>query len=695
MELYGVKGELEKNYFPIRVSDDQIYKQLGNQKPFGDLFTVFNPSFTKKTVKNANNMIVIENVLDVINRHSRQMAAYYGLAQPIKAYNRIWNSKTVGGTLKQSVMKVDTGFESYVATLFNDMQGNKDSIEGFDRVLSKLRGWGAKAALGINPKVWVNQTVSLFAAHGIGFKYENLMSGLTTTMAGKTDFKKLYELSPMIYSRFRDGHNIDAGLLKENKGMTGKLDAVTEATLAPISWMDKMMIGSIWNAALKQYGDPKVAAEMVEKAIIITQANYTSLFRPAILRSHSSALQLMTMFMSEPLQMYSQLAGSIDKMRVAKYLQKNAKTAKDTKKAERLMEKSKLDGRAAFVAITVDLILLSFIEVGFNWIKGKDDEEKTGIEEYGNAFLGNVLGMFPVVRELYSMSQGFDLTNMAYTGLTNIFNAGNEIFGSIKSFVSDEYQSPTEIRSGIRKTIVGLSQTFGIPLRNLETYTKGITEKFAPGEVATYESWFYQKSEAEYNRLLQKAIEKGDTKYADTLSELILNGKTAINNEALKAEIKRIYIGGYDSMPPTANTSFNYNGELYELTARDYKQFVETYSGAEDDATKLISSNTYKKLTDEQKSNAIKLVYDYYFNLAKTELVGESTSKIIDLGDEIPIDRVAVILARVKGLTADKNEEGKSISGSKKYKVEQALVGLYLTAKQKNIILQYLGYSIV
>ena len=100
--LYGVSGDTEKHYYPIRVADDQIYKQLGNQKPFGDLFTVFNPSFTKKTTQNAKNVVVIENIMDVVNRHARQMAAYYGLAQPIKAFNRVWNAKTEKRNIKAS-----------------------------------------------------------------------------------------------------------------------------------------------------------------------------------------------------------------------------------------------------------------------------------------------------------------------------------------------------------------------------------------------------------------------------------------------------------------------------------------------------------------------------------------------------------------------------------------------------------------
>ena len=140
----------------------------------------------------------------------------------------------------------------YLGTLLDDIQGNTPPKENFDRFVGKLRGWGAKAALGLNPKVWANQTVSLFAAHGVGFKYNTLLKGAKKSISGKTDFTKLTEYSPMIFARFREGYNIDTGLLREGSGILGKVDKITEMTLAPISWMDKMVIGAIWNAALEE-----------------------------------------------------------------------------------------------------------------------------------------------------------------------------------------------------------------------------------------------------------------------------------------------------------------------------------------------------------------------------------------------------------------------------------------------------------
>ena len=104
-----------------------------------------------------------------------------------------------------------------------------------------------------------------------------------------------------------------------------------------------------------------------------------------------------------------------------------------------------------------------------------------------NELKANFIGMIPFLKDVYSLIEGYDVTNMAYTGLTNVVNGMKEMYNIVDLVVSGEKYTDTEIRGKIRKTLIGLSQTFGIPLRNLETYTKGIIEKFAPSFVYMWE----------------------------------------------------------------------------------------------------------------------------------------------------------------------------------------------------------------
>ena len=84
---------------------------------------------------------------------------------------------------------------------------------------------------------------------------------------------------------------------------------------------------------------------------------------------------------------------------------------------------------------------------------------------------------------------------------------------------SGDYSDPVQTNASIRKVLIGLSQTFGIPLRNLETYTKGVTKKLAPSVTETYESWFWKKTDKAYDEMIDEHLRGKDRFLADTPSE--------------------------------------------------------------------------------------------------------------------------------------------------------------------------------
>ena len=85
--------------------------------------------------------------------------------------------------------------------------------------------------------------------------------------------------------------------------------------------------------------------------------------------------------------------------------------------------------------------------------------------------------MFPFVRDIHSYLEGYDITNMYYTGLTTIATA----FKDAASLLGGDTENTAR---NMRRTLIGVSQIFGIPLRNLETYSKGIIGLIQPvGEV--------------------------------------------------------------------------------------------------------------------------------------------------------------------------------------------------------------------
>lgn len=702
MALYGISNVGEENYIPIRVADDQIYKQLGsNEISFSELFSVYNASFNKETKPNAKNKIVVENILDVINRHSKQMASYYGLAVPLKTLNRLYNKKLEDGSkLSIEINKVDPEFERYISKLLGDLQGRGNPRTTFDKVVGKIRSLGAKAALGLNLKVLANQFVSLPASHAIGVDYKNIMKGFAQATARKTDYDKLTQYCPMLYDRFREGSNIDVGLLKENQGVFGKIDALTELTTAPIGKIDKFICGAVWNSCLEQtkdsskydnYSDEhyKEAAKLTEKAVIKTQANYTALYRPAILREQNSFLQLSTMFMSEPLQQLSLLASSIDKIYVAKQRLKLHNNAEN----QALLKQAKAEARTAITAVMVDVILLALIAQAFKWVKGQDDEETT-LEGITNELKANFIGMIPFLKDVYSLIEGYDVTNMAYTGLTNVVNGMKEMYNIVDLVVSGEKYTDTEIRGKIRKTLIGLSQTFGIPLRNLETYTKGIIEKFAPSFVYMWEDKL-DMNYGSYKTDLTNAIESDNDELADTIIELMLEDRGAkIDDEATITVFRDLYKEGFDVFPRNVGDTIVHDNESIKLTKRQYEKFKKIYGQANDQISSLINSKSFTDAPSVVKAKSIKYIYDYYYEEALKDLLGiDSDEKKYLFAQAIDITQLAMIVAQVSQVVADTDKSGKTISGSRKAKITSLINSMKLTATQKYMLMGYFGYK--
>lgn len=707
MALYGISNAGEDYYIPIRVSGDQLYSRIGDTNGgFGDLFSVYSPSFNKDVKPNANNKIVVENIIDVVNRHTKQMAAYYGLAMPIKSFNRIYNKKLEDGSkLSTELAKVDAEFEKYVNKLFNDMQGKQKERSSFDAMLGKVRSLGAKAALGLNLKVLANQFVSLPASAAVGVKYKNIMKGFGLALARKTDFDALVKYAPMLYDRFREGNNIDVGLLKEGKGVLGKVDVITDLTTAPIGKIDQFICGAVWNACLEQtkstkyenYSEEhyKAAAKLTEEAVIKTQANYTPLYRPAVLREQSSFLQLSTMFMSEPLQQFSLLTSAIDKIAVARKMIKSTDTAIQAEGRE-LMKVTKAESTRAIAAVFVDTIILTLIAQAFRWIKGTDDEDEDVVQTILQDFAENYIGMIPFAKDIYSVLQGYDVTNMAYSGLTNIANGLKESWNIIDLLASGKSYDEAQINGKIRKTLLGISQTFGIPLRNLETYSKGIIEKFAPEAVYKYDKFFYDGTTSSYAKELNEALVAGDDKMADTILDLFLTEeKIPVKDATLRNTLKELYAQGFNVLPRSVGKSITYDGEQYALTQSQRKRFREVYQEANKVVKNLTNKTQFKDAEVEIQAKAIEEIYDYYYKLAIEDLLGvEVVSEKDRLFYKVfNLEDLVLIIKQARALVSDKDEDGKTISGSKKRKIQAFINRLKLTAAQKYMIMGYLGYK--
>lgn len=191
------------------------------------------------------------------------------------------------------------------------------------------------------------------------------------------------------------------------------------------------------------------------------------------------------------------------------------------------------------------------------------------------------------------------------------------------------------------------------------------------------------------------------------MSNLLSPGYASQNQTSvMEQELRRIYnvTGNSDVLPSSAGKSVTNDGKKYVLNAGEYTGYQQTAGqSAYAMLSDLTASSEYASLTDEQKAEAISIVYSYAKDLAKGDFlesrgVGYSPSserKRINEAQNNGLSVAQYLLydLNTKDFAADKDKNGNTISGSKKEKIINYINGMNLTAEQKDWLYLSEGYA--
>lgn len=175
---------------------------------------------------------------------------------------------------------------------------------------------------------------------------------------------------------------------------------------------------------------------------------------------------------------------------------------------------------------------------------------------------------------------------------------------------------------------------------------------------------------------------------------------------SMEKELERLYeeTGDVGVLPSSAQKSITNQGEKYVLTAEGYTEYQRTMGKTSYELlSKLTGSSEYKKLTDEQRTDAVSEVYSYAKDLAKEEMLKsrgvkyEASSKrqSMDVAKKngVPLSMYLLYSIQAKDLKSDKKSNGDTVSGSLKRKKEEILNNMGVTAQQKRVLLLLDGYG--
>lgn len=702
-----INADEKSDYFPITRYSGDMSKPIADAEATRSAMqvSVANYSFTKERVKNERR-ITVSPILNVISKHAREVGNYCGLAIPIKEFQRIYNcnigendaTKSIRNTINEQSW---SGFNSYITTLLEDIQGisrEKNSLA--NKALNLIRSNIATFALGFNIKTILSQ-ISGYPAISM---YVSLDS-MAKAMAHSTWYKGTNAQNMLIYSEWAAVKAHDNGLILAETA-SEKLGKVANMTTVGIQMMDNWMNRLIWNACQceveKRTGLKFGTKEnMIEAGKLhaevgrMTQGNNARSELSAMQRSSNALAKMYSMFNSDGFKYISRLYEAAKRASAYKYLNK---TNPGTISQQKVRSAHVFMAKAATAIIVSNLVYVLMGQL-MKFALNKDREDKEGNEisfwqDLGMDFASSMVGMIPIFRDIYSLVvEGYDVKDNATEGIMNLAESIKDVIESSMTMIKGDVWDSTDIAKPLKSLIDAMGQVFGIPTRNVYNYVYGFTKRFSPSTAYEWNSIFYNNG---YTKDLKKAMQKDDVDLQKTIIGLMLkdNGMTD-TSEQVNNRLRELYAQGYTVLPRTVKDTLNYNGETYSLSKKQQTAFKATYGQANKEVEELIESRSFSTLSAEIQARAIKWIYDYYYEKAVFETVGEDAdSKNQLFGEVMDIPRFAMTIAACKSVESKVDKKGNVIAGSKKQAILQLLRKLSLSNNEILMILAYLGYSI-
>lgn len=691
--LKGYTNAKEGDYVPIRRAN--IAKNVDTSTFEYEVNRASNASFTKDRVKGAKGELRVDGIDTVLDRHIRAVAQYANLAPAIEEYNKLFSLNTGEDNNKPVSVSTESRNlwakgDEYFKKLISDIQGIPSTKGDGIKFMAFIRGGYAKFQLGANPKVWVTQLSSFFAAGSI-LDYSSIVKGIGIKAGDVDTYCELAKL--------RNNDNTVAMA----QGVLDKIDKVGNVLMKPIGTVDRFVITKLFGACQvqvqKDYGlkigteENKVkAGELLKRVILETQQNSMATERSSAMRSGSEFMRTITMFSADSMKVIGRVVDSIGELSALKSKKKILTDANEIANIDKQIKQATKKVAKSTASLITSAVFMALVAQLFRTLYNKDDEEDNVVANMATDAIGNLFGGLPIFKDIYSrLVEGYDIDGYAYSAINDMLDSADNIFKMCGDIVSGEVTSQ-EVAKNIKNMVYAAGQIFGLPARNVYNVAYGLTKRVSPSTAYKIDTAFYNKK---YTSDLNKAIARGDDDMIATIVELMTDERVGdIGDSAVSKELNSLVTKGFDVIPRSVGEKITYNGEEINLTSGQRKQFKQVYSVANKAVASLVKLSQYESASDEVKAKAIKYIYNVYYNLALQDLLGEDLeTKTVLFAEAIDVEKLAIIVATANSLTADLDKKGNAISGTRKRKIQAYVNSLKLSAAQKYMAMGYLGFS--
>ncbi len=310
--LLGFEVAIVDNYFPIQVSGQALSKkeQVKNLSDSNDFIkeTLEGMGIFKRRVK-SDAPIVITDAFEVTHQQVQKVAAYIGLAAPLRKAKALLHAPDFKAALENAgLSKYRQSMEDYIGRVEGDSIRN----DSFDRLTQKWINKLDVANLALNIGVMAKQPVSYFlAASEMNVKY--IMTSFKPHVSRnlKAEIKKW---SPHFRDRFEGNVTREMGEVasvgRTRRFFTGR-ELMSNKFMVSIKVMDTMAIAGIWRATKKEVaaknpslkvGSDEFMQKVADRAWFVarrTQPTFSIKDRSTIGRKQNTFWRLATKYSSQ------------------------------------------------------------------------------------------------------------------------------------------------------------------------------------------------------------------------------------------------------------------------------------------------------------------------------------------------------------------------------------------------------------
>lgn len=712
--ILGYTNTVSGHYFPIKVDSTEIAQDISNLSRVmqQQIMTVYNASFNKNTVKGAYNQVVVGNVFDVIYGHARMLANYSQLYLPMSAFSKVYNARVeIGPGMQSTVRKYlervwkkngqtnSDGFEKYMVRLFADLQGSRGDKDSIQKLIEGLRGGWFTATLGLNVGTAAKQITSLPMALAHPDVDVDCFMQAFTLPSGKEMMERMDRYCSLAYAKHYEG---GAALAL---GVMDKVRGIGQKTMFMIEGMDRQLTCRIFCIAQMQIQKDKgyaigteqnlrAAGDLAMRIMFDTQSGYTVTERSGAMRSTHEIVRAMTMFTSDAMKHFSRIVDAFGEVEACR---RRVKKSQSKENVEAWRE-AKRNARKVVGAHAASTVLLVAVTQLFKWLYDKDREEgETLMEDVLKDAFSSELGMLPGISDAVSFfMDGYDISHFTYDMVNDVLKNAQALSSIAVAAMNGEEVDSRALNEQIRKAVHNAGYLSGLPFKNVHTTFYGLLKRFDPSTAYKYSALFYDPRAKD----LEAALYTGDMRLATTIYDLLLTDKTGKTQERAVKIMLQLYKAGYDNiMPRDVPDQLTVKGEtdndpdvVVYLKAAQKRQFEEVYGRASEAVADMIAGERFRTLEDEQRADAIRWLYDSYYNEAAHAVAGVKKSTLNALLPLCDRELMVISKAAISAIEADVDRNGDTVSGSRKKKVLSYVKSLGVDAQTREVLMYLNGY---